>query len=142
MHDKHWTDDELVSKLFSVGPDDEHLKSCPDCVRRWESIRRKNEMLRAHNTEIAESQLMAQRDAIYARLEGRSRKPIPILIPSIVTVALLMLAVLVIFRPNVSERPVQDVVAEDIVLEEVFQTSFSPELTAMEPVQALFQEIQ
>jgi len=142
MHDKHWTDDELISKLFDLGPEDGHLEACPECTRRWETIKQKHERSSAICAEVPDKQLAAQRQAVLSQLNRRTRKLHPILVPSLATAFLLVLGSLVLFKAYLPKRPAPDAASEDKLIEEVYQISLSAEPTAMEPVQALFEEQQ
>lgn len=142
MHDKHWTDDELISKLFDLVPEDGHLKACPECARRWEAIQRKYESNRAVWAEVPDEKLAAQRLAVRAQLNHKTRKVRLILAPSLAAAFLLVLVSLVLFKPNSSRQTAPDAISEDKQLEEVYQMSISPEPTAIEPVQSLFEEQQ
>jgi hypothetical protein len=142
MHDRHWTDDELISNLFGVGPDNRHLEACADCARRWDFIKRKHDATRETRAIIPEAKLAAQRMAIRSRLEGKRRNLRLILTPSLATALLIALAALVLFRRDTPVQRLQDAVVEDTVMEEIYQTTFSSEPTAIEPVQALFEGLQ
>ncbi len=140
MCDKHWTDDQLVSKLFDVGPHDGHLKTCPECTRRWEAMQQRHNNLRAGHVEVSEEELLAQRRSILAQLQGNKRRFRPILVPSLAAVILLALVVLVLFKPDFPEQQTPHAVVQDTMIEEIYQLSFSPEPAAIAPVQALFEE--
>ena len=38
MYDKHWSDDDLVARLYGVKPEDPHIRECGFCAQRWESV--------------------------------------------------------------------------------------------------------
>ena len=142
MCDKHWTDDELISKLFDLVPQDGHLEACPECARRWEAMKQRCENRRMILPEVSDEKLAAQRLAIRAQLDRNARKFRPILIPSLAAVFLAILVSFVLFKHNLPQKPAMDAVSEDKALEDVYQISWSPEPTAIEPVQALFEEQQ
>jgi hypothetical protein len=140
MRDNHWTDDELISKLFDVGPQDGHLKSCPECARRWAAVQQKYESRRIAIAEVSESTLAAQRLAVRRRLEVRPWYVRPVLASSLAAALLLAVISLILIKPNPSEQPAPDVISEDKMLEEIYQMSLSSEPVAIEPVQSLFEE--
>jgi anti-sigma factor RsiW len=142
MYDRHWTDDELISNLLGVGPEDGHLETCPDCARRWEKVRQKQEAVREAFTDVSPGKLTAQRHSIRARLYGKSHRLRPILASSLVTAILIVLVSLVLFKPESPRPPSPDTVLEDNLLEEAYQMSLSSEPTAIAPVQLLFEEEQ
>jgi hypothetical protein len=140
MRDKHWTDDELISKLFDVGPQDGHLEACPECTRRWEDIQRRYERSRIIDAEVPEARLTKQRLAVRKQLERKPPNFRPILISSLATALLLAFVSLFLFKPNPPAQPAPNSISEDKMLEEVYQMSLSSEPTAIEPVQSLFEE--
>jgi hypothetical protein len=140
MRDNHWTDDELISKLFDVGPQDGHLESCPECARRWAAIQQRYEGSRIANAEVSEAKLNAQRFAVRKRLEDKPRHVRPILASSLAAALLLAVISLVLFKPNPPRQPAPDILSEDKMLEEIYQMSLSSEPVAIEPVQSLFEE--
>jgi hypothetical protein len=140
MRDNHWTDDEIISKLFDVGPQDGHLKSCPECARRWAAIQQRYESGRRANAEVSETRLSAQRLAIYRRLEDKPWCVRPVLASSLAAALLLAAISLILFKPDPPEQPAPDIISEDKVLEEIYQMSLSSEPVAIEPVQSLFEE--
>jgi hypothetical protein len=142
MRGKHYSDDELVSRLFGVGREDGHLDVCPECARRWESIRFRYEGRRITCGDVQEARLAAQRNAIRGRIQKRSRNLRMILAPSLATLAIVLLMALIVYKPTKPEQPVLNAISEDAVLEEVYQMSISTELEAVGPVQSLFEEQQ
>ena len=142
MRDKHWTDDALISKLFEVGPEDNHLEACPECARRWDAVRQKFESDRAVSAAVSEGKLTAQRQAVRDRLKGTSRGFRPAPAYSAAVVLLLVVIALIFFRLNTPQPPAPQIASEDPLLEEVYQMSSSAEPSAIEPFQSLFEEQQ
>jgi len=70
---KHWTNDELIDRLYEVSTGDEaHLEACGECQQRWERlVARRQGML----TEpvVATELLVRQRRDIYERIESPVR---------------------------------------------------------------------
>jgi hypothetical protein len=141
MHDKHWTDEELLLMLFDVMPRDERRAACPVCTRRWEEIRSRYESRPAIAADISDEQLASQRIAIRSRLEKRRAVRL-ILAPSLGALALIAIAALLLFTPSIPNEPVLQTVSEDAELEDAFRISLSLEPEAIEPVQLLFEEQQ
>jgi hypothetical protein len=139
MHDKHCTDEELLLMLFDVTPRDERLAACPVCIRRWEEIQSRYESRPAIAAEMSDERLASQRIAIRSRLE-RKRKAHLILAPSLAALALIVIAALLIFKPNIPNQPALQTVSEDAELEDAFRMSLSFEPEAIGPVQSLFEE--
>jgi len=143
MCDKHWTDDELIARLYGVGPDNDHLSTCRSCFQRWESIRLKQEQLRAAETEVPTELLDSHRRAIRIRLGSppKASRLRWVVVPSLAAGALL-LAALVVFNPSAPKPPGTESLSEDTIIEDVFRMSQSSEPAAVEPVKSIFEESQ
>jgi hypothetical protein len=139
MRDKHWTDEELLLRLFDMEPEDEHLAACPDCFQRWESIRLRYEY-RPCTAEIPEKRLAVQRADILAKLQGGTGKFNLIAASALVAFAMLLLATWIVFKSAAPAPPPEEAIVEDTVIKDIYQMSFSNEPEAIVPVQALFEE--
>jgi len=140
MRARHWTDDELVSKVFDVAPEDGHLETCPECRQRWELIRNRYESRPAAVAEVPDPQWTAQRLAVRARIEGKARWMGRILAPSLATALVAALVGFLLLRPIPPEPTTSQALPEEEIMEEVFRMSFSLEPAAIEPVRSLFEE--
>ncbi len=143
MYDEHWSDDQLIDRIYGVGPADGHLERCPSCARRWEEFRRRNQSLRQVGIELSDEHLAAQRRAIRARL-GERRRVLPhVLVPALVT---LLLAAIVILDRRAPEppQPAAPESAEKIsdaqLFGDVFNSISGTEPTAIGPIRSLFEE--
>jgi hypothetical protein len=139
MRDKHWTDEELLLRLFDVEPADEHLAACPECSRRWESIRLRYQY-RPCAAEVPEKKLAVQRADILARLQGGSAKFRLVAASSLAAFAMLLMATWIVFKPAATMPPAEEAIVQDAVVKDIYQMSFSDEPEAIVPVQALFEE--
>ncbi len=138
MYTEHWSDDQLIDRLYGIGPEDNHLEKCPSCAQRWEAIRRRNESLRSSEIEVSEEHIVAQRRAIRARL-GKKRRVLPkVLVPVLAT---LLLATIVILNNHTpAPRPVVEKVSDAQLFDDVFNRVSGTEPTAMGPIRSLFEE--
>ncbi len=71
----HWTDEQLISYLYGIGPEDKHIEECVGCQQRVSALqasRRELEAECAPGDEVSTEFLAAQRRNIYARLSPRS----------------------------------------------------------------------
>jgi hypothetical protein len=138
MLDKHWTDEELLLRLFDVEQPDNHLEVCPDCSRRWEAMRSRYESRPAISAGALDERLAAQRSTIRARLENK-RKFRPILAPSLAALAVIVLIAALVFPPKQPKQPEPKAMSEDEMFEDMFRTAFNIEPEAIRPVQSLFE---
>ena len=75
----HWEGGDLLLKLYGLAPEsgasEEHLVSCTECSRRWEALRlaRTGTLSAAGAGPVPETRLLAQRKAIWARIEHPRR---------------------------------------------------------------------
>ena len=138
MHDKHWSDEQLVAHLHGVGPEDGHLEECPLCAGRWETILLRHKSLRPAGIEVSEDYLAAQRRAIGARL-GEKRHYWPkVLVPVLAT--LLLTTIVIVYRPVPATVPVVEKVSDSQLFDDVFRRVSGTEPTAMGPIRSLFEE--
>ena len=134
MSDIHYTDDQLLDRLYEAGRADGHIEVCEECRGRWESfVRRRRELLQP--PPVSDAWLGAQRALIRERIE----RPSP-LRPALVFVTLALLALL-LNRPV--ERPTAVVASSDAqLLSEIYTMIQNDEPRAAMPVRALFEARQ
>ena len=139
MHDRHWTDDELVARLYGIGPENNHLDMCLSCTRRFEAIRQKHRSMCPAEVDLSEEQLAAQRRAIYAQL-GEQRRSFPrVLVPVLAT--LLLASAIIVYRPaRTHVPPPADHVSDSQLFEDVFRSVSDPAPSAVGPIRSLFEE--
>ncbi len=137
MPERHWSDDELIGRLYEVGPDDRHLKECPACVERWrELITARARVLEV--PAVSEELLAGQRQSILRHLEtGLEKTHSFSMAPGLAVAAVLLLGLLLSFpRPN----PQPSLASSDSqFFFEVYKVVQSTEPVAVEPVHQLFE---
>ena len=138
MYAKHWTDDELVGRLYGVGPEDGHLDACRSCAQRWEAIRSKYTNLRPAGIEVSGELLAAQRRAIHARLHEKRRYFPRVLVPVLVT--LLLAAIVAVYRPAPEPPPAVEQASDSQLFDDVFRKLSDPAPSAVGPIRSLFEE--
>lgn len=143
MYDEHWSDDQLIDRLYGVGPESGHIERCPSCASRWEEIRRRSECLRQTGMEVSEGHLASQRRAIRARLSEKRHLFPRVLVPVVVT---LVVAVFVILdrhapapRQEVAPQSV-DTISDDQLFDDVFSRISGAEPSSIVPIRSLFEE--
>jgi len=137
MNNVHWTDDQLIGRLYGVGPDDGHLERCEECAGRWRAL----EVSRALLLEPAPAPdefLAGQRRAIYGRLEhgaGRRFGWLKLATAAAATAAVVVLAV-VLYRPAPAPR---SGLSDAELYAEVYSLVQSDEPLAIQPIHAIFE---
>ena len=134
---RHWSDDDLISRLYGVGPGDDHLDTCPECARRWEILERRRARLLASAPAVPDGLFLAERRAIRMRLGAPKRKWRFDTVSTVASAVLLTLVVLMMFQPGPKPQPTD--AADAKLFEEVFDLVASPEPSAVEPVRSLFE---
>jgi hypothetical protein len=138
MYDKHWSDEQLVARLYGIGPEDGHLDVCPSCAKRWEAMRCRYESLRPAGIDLSDEYLAAQRRAIQARL-GERRHTLPrVLVPVLVTLLLAM--IVIVYRPVPTPPPAEVKVSDSQLFDDVFKRVSGTEPSAIGPIRSLFEE--
>ncbi len=138
MCDKHWTDEELIARLYDVRAEDDHLAQCASCSQRLNAIRARRGSLRPPQIEVTPELLAAQRRAVRARI-GEKRHFLPkILVP--VAVTLLAAAILIIYKPAPVSPPAKAPISDSELFDDVFARISDPLPSSAEPIRSLFEE--
>jgi hypothetical protein len=137
MDNRHWSDEDFVARLYDVGPDDDHLESCAECMQRWEKHRLRRQLLLASTPQVPAGFLDGQRRSILGLLQEPPRAPHFRLAPAL-TAILLILVVITIFRPAPRQQYVE-IVPDEQLFEEVFSLVSTSEPQAVEPLRSLFE---
>src|SRR5512139_285388 len=80
MQNVHWSDEDLINRLYGVGPEDvsslSHLADCQDCSTRLQVLEQRRGLFvhLAQSAQVSESQLRQQREEIWKKLE-RAQRP-------------------------------------------------------------------
>lgn len=72
MADRHWTDEELIAKVYGAGPADGHLDACAECRARWERVSERRVEVMADLPAVAVD-FAAQRRAVLAKIDAKKR---------------------------------------------------------------------
>ena len=139
MTDRHWTLDELISRLYDAGVGDEaHLASCPSCHAQWDSITARR-LTVAAPPPIAEERLTAQRRAVWARIEGAGALTFRVRAASALALAATAVIALLLSMPGPqSSREIADAQ----FFSEVQSMVETVEPGAVTPIHGLFEEVQ
>jgi len=137
MAKRHWTDEELIGRLYGLVEDDSHLHECQECMERW----RKVAAVRAVVLEapaVSAGCLASQRREIFRRIEEPAHSaPSFGWAPVAASVALLFLVSL-LFGPKPKPEP-SLAVSDTQFFSEVYSVAQSTEPMAFAPVRELFE---
>ncbi len=137
MDRQHWTEQDLLDKVYGIGTADEaHLEACPECHARWLNVSQRREQLTA-TPEVSPLFLAAQRRAIHRRLDQPGRNPL-VFAPALAAVA--MVAVGLWLHPFKDAAPAPQPKIDDTVFADVYALEQSSLPAAASPVRALFEE--
>jgi hypothetical protein len=134
---RHWDDQELIERLYGLGPEDGHLDECERCAARMSALlSARGQVLSPPvvSEELLARQRLAIRRSLQAPVAHRGWLPY---VSAMATTAVLLLAVL-LYRPAPAPKPPSD--AEFFA--EVYSLASSSEPVAAEPIHALFEEEQ
>ncbi len=139
MSNNHYSDDDLVARLYGLGPADAHLDSCEMCRQRWNKMLERHQLLHSTDIDVPVELLAAQRRAVYARVEQKPRKLRTAWLPLPVAALVLVLLVFTFFKPALHQQPA-DAISDDAALQDVFTVASRTDPAGLEPVQSLFEE--
>ena len=138
MCDKHWTDDELIARLYDVRAENEHLAECASCSQRLNAIRARYKQRPPLQIEVTPEYLTAQRRLIRARI-GKKRRVLPrILVPVFVT--LLLATVIIVYKPASVAPPPKAPISDSEFFDDVYSKISDPLPSSAGPIRALFEE--
>jgi hypothetical protein len=69
---KHWSNEDLIDRLYGIGPDNSHLDECEDCRARWLQVQARRSIV-LEPPEVPRELLLAQQRAIRDRIESGHR---------------------------------------------------------------------
>jgi predicted anti-sigma-YlaC factor YlaD len=152
---EHWTDEQLIETLYGVGPgaasrEAAHLEDCEDCRNRLASMQLSRGRVLAQQVEEPSAEaLLAQRRAIYRRLEQRAGWRIILRFQKWAPAAC---ALLVLgggiaaweyrsdWTPQSQERAQRANISDEQLAEEASQIANEVTPDAAEPLRALFED--
>ncbi len=139
----HFSDADLIDRLYGVGRDDAHLEECGACRERWLAIQSRRARLRL-DPDVPAALMARQREAIEERLAGATRRRSRFgLAPAAAAVSMAVLGIL-LWRPAAPPR-VERTASETRVAgadfySEIYTMVESPAPWAAEPIEALFEQ--
>jgi predicted anti-sigma-YlaC factor YlaD len=139
MSNSHYSDDDLVARLYGLGPTDAHLDNCEMCRQRWNMVQERHQLLHSTDSDVPMELLAAQRRAVYARVGQKPRRLRAAWLPLPVAALVLVLLTFTFFKPAV-HQPALDVISDDAALQDVFTAASRIDPAGIQPVQSLFEE--
>jgi len=138
MYDNHYSDDELIARLYGLDRGDDHLDRCFQCAERWQAVRNRQATRQAEEATIPEDFWRTQRQAIHTRLSEKPRVWRPWLSPVLAGAGAIILAILFLWQPFQPEPPVE-LISDAEIFEEIFRSAVRTEPVSFEPVKLLFE---
>ena len=136
MAGRHWTGEELIGRLYGIGPGDGHLEECAECSERWQRLLiARSEVLQVPH--VPEDLLIRQRRAVYDQLEQPRRAWRPAFAHAVAVAMLLVLAILML-RPALTPQPTR-ASSDTQLFSEVYSEIQSTEPDAVAPIRGLFE---
>ncbi len=139
---RHWTDDQLITHLYGVGPEDGHVAGCLECASRLSSLQNRQEVLRS-GEEPSHELLAAQRRRIYAKLT----QPAPWWSAhhlrrwaSAGAAALVLGGGVLYYEEYRQQQDRNHMISDDQLAQDVSDLSGNSEAQPTAPLQALFEE--
>ncbi len=136
MRQRHWSDEELIARLYGSEPEGGHLEECEGCGRRWRALLAARERFLAE-PELPAGFLARQRVQIYEVLDQRAQPWWRRAWAPVTAAAVMVLLALLIVRPAPMPQP-RMASSEAQVFAEVYALVES-EPEAVTPMYALFE---
>ncbi len=140
----HWTDDQLISHLYTVGLGDGHLESCLECRNRFTAMQvRRKAIESCEVADVSLEFLAAQRRAVYSRLSQPVRLWSSSQIrgwASAVATLLVIVSGLFVYENSHRRQIANEQLSDAQLALEVSQSVQDDEPQSTAPLQALFDE--
>lgn len=142
----HLSQDELLDRLYGLGGDGvAHVWECEECSSRLQALERRRAEAAAAAPAVSNEFLMAQRRAVYSRLDetapGRARWA-----PAALAVAFLLVMSVFLARPHAAYRPAHAPAAgpgvelnQEQLFSDLYSMEQSVEPRAAAPIHGLFE---
>ncbi len=154
MSGKHWSDDELLDRLYGVGPDDDHLSFCAECEGRLQELaaRRSAVVLNgesAVDAGVDAALLLRQRAAVMDRIEKSAGSFISWRAVTAFAGATAMILGFAIYQPQRTKPAFQQPATQSVARTASSDTQFFSEIysaveqtepRAVKPMRRLFEE--
>ena len=140
MNGKHWTDEELLDRLYGVGCEDNHVEACAECGARWNDLLASRRMLQGEQ-EVSPSFLLRQRMAVMERIAPSNHSYFTWRTMTAAAGACAMAIGFVVFHPEQPKTVAVRAVASDSqFFSEIYSEVEQTEPRAVKPIRRLFEE--
>ncbi len=145
MNRKHWSDDELIGRLYGVGPEDNHLDDCAECGERSKALAasRRGVVMKARDIAIDPASLLRQRMRVMDRIEHSTGGFLSWRAVTAFAGATAMVLGFLVYHPR-QPKPVvavtQTASSDAQFFSEIYSEVEQTEPRAMKPMRQLFQE--
>jgi hypothetical protein len=145
MNGKHWSDDELLDRLYGLVPEDDHLNVCPECGARWQQlVSSRRGVVRgalAAEAAIDSVRLRRQREAVMNRIDRSNHLFMPWrAVTALAGVGAMVLGFMVYHPERPKPLPVQTASSDSQFFSEIYSDLQETEPRAARPIRKLFQE--
>ena len=135
---EHYSDKELIDRLYGIGRRDTHLDECGYCHRRWLQVQERRQEVLAL-PKVPADLLAAQRRKVYERLERERQGDWGHrLAPALAALSVVVLG-LILSRPGPSPQPTL-ASSDSGFYTEIYSMVESSEPLAAEPIHGLFED--
>jgi hypothetical protein len=137
---KHWSNEDLINRLYGIGPDDSHLHECEECRVRWLQVQASRSIV-LQEPRVAPDFLVRQREAIEHRLNSEQSHSWGFrLAPAMAALGVVVLG-LVLSQPTPAPQPTLASVSPDSEFyTEIYAMVESSEPWVAESMYGLFEE--
>jgi hypothetical protein len=150
--DRHWEGGDLLRKLYGLVPEggasEEHLTLCGECSGRWAALllTRQSALSEASADSVPETRLIAQRRALWERIDHPRRFLLAKWAPAVATALMLVVGVVLLHPPQ--PQPAQGSHAQSVGAPSISDAELFGDLSAMaapaapraaEPIRGLFE---
>ena len=134
----HWNEQDFISHVYGVGPEDGHLETCAECRSRWIEVRARRESV-TREPEVPLDLLAAQRRSIHRRL-GESPRRSARLAPAFAAALLLVFGFVFMRESPPPASPLNTSASDAQLFSDIYALEQSSEPRAVTPIRALFEE--
>lgn len=142
MNGKHWSEDELLDRLYGVGPDDDHLRICAECDGRLQALAaRRRVVVSNEESTVDPALLLRQRVAVMERIERPGSSLVSWRAATAFTCAIAIILIFAVYQPQRSKSVVTQRASSDAqFFSEIYSEMEQIEPRAAKPMRRLFEE--